>query len=100
VTYQDIEALVDAYGRAAQADGWHDIDTDRTTHARDALLAAIAEVCRDSERYRWLRDFSIGQNKHPIVVSQSYQAERMLYVGPLCYAGLDAAIDAAMRDGT
>ncbi len=58
--------------------------------------AALAEAQRDAARYRWLRDKSPGQFEQPIVVTQARAADHMKYVGPLAYAALDAAIDAAL----
>lgn len=60
------------------------------------LTAALAESERDAARYRWLRDSSIGQFRHPIVVSQTKGEMGMLYVGPMIGFALDAAIDAAI----
>lgn len=66
----------------------------------DARLAAAGMTDnRDAERYRWLRNSSIGQWQHPVVVSQervTYPRDHMRYLGPLCDAALDKAIDAAM----
>lgn len=50
----------------------------------------------DAARYRWLREKSLGQFEHPIVVSQKRVEHGMQYVGPLCLEALDKAIDSAM----
>ena len=51
---------------------------------------------KDAARYRWLRDESVDQWEHPIVVSQSKMNDSMRYVGPLSAGVLDAAVDAAI----
>ena len=51
---------------------------------------------KDAARYRWLRDKSPGQFEHPIVVTQARAEYHMKYFGPLAYANLDKAIDAAI----
>jgi pheromone shutdown protein TraB len=56
-----------------------------------------AQLQADAARYRWLRDSSLGQWEHPIVVSQSRTPYGMRYVGPLMGAELDAAIDLARK---
>ena len=58
--------------------------------------AECAALRKDAERYRWLRDKSPGQYKHPIVVTQAQAGDHMKYIGPLAYRNLDAAIDAAI----
>lgn len=55
---------------------------------------------RDAARYRWLRDKSLAQFKHPIVVSQERSGDRMDYRGPVCLERLDELIDAALRDSS
>jgi hypothetical protein len=65
-----------------------------------AVLELIAEVERlraDADRYRWLREKSIGQWEHPIVVEQMRAMDRMQYIGPLSFGALDKAIDAALE---
>lgn len=59
--------------------------------------APSGEVERDAERYRWLRESSVGQWTHPIVVEQlrDRKFDRINYIGPLSGCALDAAIDAA-----
>ena len=55
-----------------------------------------AEDARDAERYRWLRDNSVSQWEHPIVVSQTRTEYGMRYVGPVCGRALDRSIDEAI----
>ncbi len=62
---------------------------------RDAARADAERNRVNADRYEWLRDSAAGQWEHPIVVSQKRQGDRMLYVGPLGFKALDAAIDAA-----
>jgi len=50
----------------------------------------------DAERYQWLREKSIDQWEHPIVVTQERLERGMRYVGPVIGKALDAAIDAAI----
>jgi hypothetical protein len=72
----------------------------RRLFADNIRLEAELDAARaDAERYRWLRDNAAGQWEHPIVVSQKRQGDRMLYVGPLGFKELDAAIDAARGKG-
>ena len=52
---------------------------------------------QDAARYRWLRDKSLGQFVHPIVVEQRRAPfDTMQYIGPLCGKNLDKAVDAAI----
>jgi hypothetical protein len=62
---------------------------------RDAARADAERNLVNADRYEGLRDSAAGQWEHPIVVSQKRQGDRMLYVGPLGFKALDAAIDAA-----
>ena len=62
----------------------------------NALPRPREAVERDAARYKWLRDKSLGQFVHPIVVTQKREDRGMQYLGPLCLEALDAAIDAAM----
>lgn len=66
-----------------------------------AALRESEEWRRDAERFAWLRDRSFGQWDNPIVVSQQRKLDGsgMLYVGPLIGKELDAAIDAARKEG-
>lgn len=60
----------------------------------------VEHLSRDALRYQWLRNLSVNQWQHPIVVSQERQDQGMRYVGPLIGESLDAAIDAAMGKTT
>jgi Lar family restriction alleviation protein len=60
-----------------------------------AKKAEIAALKEDAERYRWLRDHSVGQWERPIVVDQRKVLGRMQYIGPMMGHALDAAIDSA-----
>jgi hypothetical protein len=48
-------------------------------------------------RYHWLRENSIGQWEHPIVVTQRRTGDHMTYTGPLILDALDSMIDAALQ---
>ena len=92
----EIDRLLSDYERACFGEkagtySIHYMDTEAS------LTAAIAALVKDAQRYRWLRNESLGQWQHPIAVSQSLQAERMVYVGPLCLEALDKAIDEARK---
>lgn len=58
--------------------------------------APEAGLIKDAERYRWIRDKSLGQFEHPICVTQKRVERGMQYVGPLVGKPLDEAIDAAI----
>ena len=72
-------------------------------HTALADMAKRLEAAeRDAARYRWLRERSYGQHKHPIVVEQRQRildgdCIGTLYVGPLFGDLLDAAIDATQE---
>jgi hypothetical protein len=59
---------------------------------------ALLEALRDAERYRWLRDNSVAQYDHPIVVSQRRRDDHMIYIGPIGGLDLDHAIDQARHE--
>jgi hypothetical protein len=61
---------------------------------------AAVTVEKDAERYRWLREKSVGQWEHPIVVEQMRAMDRMQYIGPLSFDALDKRIDAAIEAHT
>lgn len=50
----------------------------------------------DAERYQWLRDKSMCQYEHPIVVSQKKNEYGIRYIGPLTGKALDTEVDAAI----
>lgn len=54
------------------------------------------EDARDAERYQWLRNCSLNQYEHPIVVSQERVDDHMRYIGPVMAKDLDQAIDQAI----
>lgn len=62
-------------------------------------IAEWERVQADANRYRWLRNKSLGQFTAPIAVSQKRTGDCMTYVGPLCGKELDSAIDAAISKG-
>ena len=97
-TVADYEKDVGFTVNAAFVGGWNMARTTNRMLGFDSPQPS-AEVERDAERYRWLRDESIGQWEHPIAVSQTRSEIGMRYVGPLIGKELDAAIDAAMRKG-
>jgi len=91
-----LEARVAELGQSLR----RSIDNEVALRADRAAARAEAEALRkDAERYRWLRNDSLGQWEHPIVVSQARTPHKVLYVGPLCRAELDAAVDAAREGG-
>jgi len=63
-----------------------------------AVTAQRDSLRKDAERYRWLRDSSLGQWQHPIVVGQREMWGKVNYIGPLVDETLDKAIDAATRE--
>lgn len=73
-------------------------DLVRVIQRAETAERQLAEARKDAERYRWLRDKSPGQNEQPIVVTQARSGYHMKYIGPLAYADLDAAIDAALKE--
>ena len=57
----------------------------------------LIRLARAGRRYEWLRNNSVKQFEHPIVVSQEKKPQGgMLYLGPVCGEALDKAIDAAL----
>jgi hypothetical protein len=96
-----ITELVDAY-RDAVAKYWHGVPGDppepRTiptaAEARTALLAAVAELEKDAERYRWLR----ARTRRDVGFTLSdLGASIAVRNFPPGYLTLDAAIDAARQ---
>lgn len=63
----------------------------------ERLQARVAELEKDAARYNWLRDKSVGQWEHPIVVTQERYQDGMRYLGPVTDRNLDKAIDAAIK---
>jgi hypothetical protein len=63
----------------------------------EKLRQRCEELEADARRYRWLRDESLGQWQHPIVVHQHKfeSLGTMRYIGPLIGNDLDTAIDRA-----
>ena len=81
----------------------HTIPSEVLEEMRDILLSHRANVHdsgggykKDADRYHWLRDNSIKQFDHPIVVTQHKRETGMLYIGPLTGPSLDEQIDAAI----
>ena len=119
------QEVFDADGSTIATMAWHAVPLNETTTTTDRepnaqLIAAcvnflrthapaIADMAkrleaaeRDAARYRWLRERSYGQHKHPIVVEQRQRildgdCIGTLYVGPLFGDLLDAAIDATQE---
>lgn len=94
IVYQDAYKAAHA-SRDAEVENLRDKLRISAEHLDD-VLAEVEALKRDAERYRWLRNNSLGQWEHPIVVSQTKRGMGMLYVGPLIGIELDKAIDAAM----
>jgi outer membrane murein-binding lipoprotein Lpp len=99
-----IEALerdVNAIHHAMKDAGWHPGRTDdRLTDiikAKGAEMARLerenAELRKDAERYRWLRDPANMRHEDDLCVSDGYFNEYR-------EGELDAAIDAAMKEQT
>lgn len=61
-----------------------------------SIYEHISNAVKDANRYRWLRDKSLGQYQHPIAIQQRRVERGMQYIGPLCGEELDKNIDAAI----
>lgn len=69
----------------------------RLTGAIRELERQNAELRKDAERYRQLRNKSALQFEHPIVVSQHHEVgEGMRYMGPVIDRELDRLVDYAI----
>jgi hypothetical protein len=84
--------VADYYGMT----GWGHATMIEAAATIAALAAKLAAAEKDAARYRWLRDSSVGQWTHPIVVTQERHAQGMRYLGPVIGKTLDAAIDSAL----
>ena len=91
-----------AHYKSADSDkSWESKRTGIIANAARAWLAANVHDSgdgykKDADRYHWLRDNSIKQFDHPIVVTQHKRETGMLYIGPLTGPSLDEQIDAAI----
>lgn len=67
-----------------------------TNHTEESLMALARQICKDAERYRWLRD-TAGDDwgtlyfRHLTIPLDTSTAARS--------NAIDAAIDAAMQEG-
>lgn len=62
------------------------------------LRAALKQSHQQSRRYRYLRNECHSQWRHPIVVAQEKDGDRMRYTGPLQGEALGKAIDTALGE--
>ena len=63
-------------------------------------MTEIEQLEKDAARYRWLRNKSIDQWEHPLVVSQGYMFGKQTYYGPVIGEILDEQIDVAIAAGS
>jgi hypothetical protein len=94
----DIAALVDRlriWGEGA--DNQPDEDCLLAAAALESQARRIAELEKDAERYRWLRDQFPSIS--PAITCQMWSAERDRWENFFDAASLDAAIDAALSSG-